>query len=948
MLTIKDAIIKFANKASNAFASYSYPKGSVASMSFVITSKGDVSYASFEDGGKINKNDSVHVSSGSTIQIINRINISEFSLNVLDSWRYDKIIPKTEILKSIGLKTEFYSGTVASIFGTFLHELTHVANFHVYTDSFKALVNMYLDNRVAAYSIVSESFADQSLAVSLMSRFEKSPEVFYLYPYNNFVRGWAETEAGAAGYVGTYVFGLFYMKALSILIKNIAKTFAFRYSQLTQGGLEQNVLESINPIALMFKRIFYRMVANNVTEDSLIENIINDFTQYKETLADVIYSVISSDRQELEHGEVSFNSIREALASIFINRYGFDRACKVSFATDEGNSLYEDFVELVVTSVTSDFVYYLMSALTQDYKEEIIQALKVCKYEIEEGLTKNNKDAIIEQVKNKVVAVFFSLFAIAAYYNIRDLSGDILLSADYIIAWVSRMKEYIDRIMNLAGNLDDLWSTLFGEEYKNSEFNIIKHSIFTGADKTESYNLIVAALKAIYKSFGAPEEYVDSCLETRSLKKFESTLDLPASLFVAINTFTEVYPITGSDESMSNLISVSSSFTYNVKSDFYGYKFAKNNNIANIANKYVSVIKNNKNIRYITGIFLLVNYICAEAANWAYNILYRSKLTPQDIEGMYREYDNIKFLTEIEAKQFYNKIVGHLSEYFEAFKTIKLSFSSSIKKTITAISKHTMTKNVSAFDRLVDYIFPANFSDMLAIYKSTGTQMRIIEFTNEFVKTIFNDSSLNTLIKKKVELIEKYNEKRSSEKYKDELEEVQKQIDAIIRNIVKSFVHDIHSKELWDFMKEKYGELDVEEEGQNTEKEENNEEKHKRITKEQLIEAILRLIHNNNSMQKIIGFINTSFSSEWETAYNKILKENPMPVSKKDYKDAYDRAKSIIDGLRLIPSQTEVLEIINKDGYEGIERMRNQIGKKSEDLVQVFDLIVNSVQLKHK
>ncbi|MCS7317886.1 MAG: hypothetical protein NZZ41_06245, partial [Candidatus Dojkabacteria bacterium] len=292
MLTVKDAIIKFASKASNTFASSSYPKGSVASMNFVVTSKGNVSYASFEEGGKIGKENSVHLSSGSTVQIINKINISEFSLGVLDSWRSGKIIPKTEILKSIGLRTEFYSGTVASIFGTFVHELTHVANFHVYTDSFKKLVNMYLDNRVAAYSIVSESFADQSLALSLLSRFEKSPEVFYLYPYNDFVRGWAETEAGAAGYVGSYVFGMFYVKALATLIKNLSKVYSFRYSQLTQGGLEkENILESINPIALMFKRIFYNMVYNNVSEESLIEKIIDDFISYREKLSDIIYSL---------------------------------------------------------------------------------------------------------------------------------------------------------------------------------------------------------------------------------------------------------------------------------------------------------------------------------------------------------------------------------------------------------------------------------------------------------------------------------------------------------------------------------------------------------------------------------------------------------------------------------------------------------------------------------
>ncbi|MEM4166789.1 MAG: hypothetical protein QW255_05535, partial [Candidatus Bilamarchaeaceae archaeon] len=205
-------LISYLNKSANMYDQKTHTSG--ASIKFMITSNPEGSYAMLTNSGEIKKDAAIKLSeSENSFNILNVINIDKNTLDIFESWRGDNITPKSKVGESGNLQVEYDYGTLCFPMHICLHEITHVANYHVFSEAFNDMISYYLKQSKNSINVISEAKPISVPEPLIYQRYRKSREVFFLYPFNNFVRAWAEVEAGSAGYFAAF-FTMVYLLSL--------------------------------------------------------------------------------------------------------------------------------------------------------------------------------------------------------------------------------------------------------------------------------------------------------------------------------------------------------------------------------------------------------------------------------------------------------------------------------------------------------------------------------------------------------------------------------------------------------------------------------------------------------------------------------------------------------------------------------------------------------------
>ncbi|MEM4483820.1 MAG: hypothetical protein QXS19_07875, partial [Candidatus Methanomethylicia archaeon] len=409
-------LLSYLNKVANKY-SESTNADNRAKVNFVVTIKPGGSYATMK-GGKIKSKNSIDASkSDELIQIINIININKNEIDTVESWASDTLLDKYKMGEESGIFSDVSYGTLSTFFNIILHEITHAANYHVYSEAFGRLIEFYIRNSKTALSPVYETYPDGLPKNLILNRFLKSKEVFYLYPYNNFVRAWAEIEAGSAGFTANVFASAFILRFIYYLMYGYKKIKNDSHKILVNQNQSSN-----NPYAFIYKMIVDAIISK--TKDASV------FLNRKHDLYKTLFTYLTSSEAMKDYASsnnlVSLTHVQNIISSVFKPRYGFFRATKILFATDEGASYYRDFVHTFAAGVANDIMYYYVKYLTSSKFLSKLQNFieqKISEYEDHVKSGKEPSTFFESNVRIDIINIVTELIYTCAVNVVKDLAG---------------------------------------------------------------------------------------------------------------------------------------------------------------------------------------------------------------------------------------------------------------------------------------------------------------------------------------------------------------------------------------------------------------------------------------------------------------------------------------------------------------------------------------------
>lgn len=951
-------LLSYLNKVANKY-SESTNSDNRAKVNFVVTIKPGGSYATMK-GGKIKSKNSIDASKGDDlIQIINIININKNEIDTVESWASDKLLDKYKMGEESGIFSDVSYGTLSTFFNIILHELTHAANYHVYSQAFGKLIEFYVRNSKTALSPVYETYPD-GLPRSLISdRFLKSKEVFYLYPFNNFVRAWAEIEAGSAGFTANVFASAFILRFIYYLMSGYKKI-----KNDSHKILVNQKQYSSNPYAFIYKMIVDAIISK--TKD------VSFFLNRKHDLYRTLFNYLTSSEAMKDYGSsnnlVSLTHVQNIISSVFKPRYGFFRAAKILFATDEGASYYKDFVYTFAAGVANDIMYYFVKYLNSSKFLSKLQSFidqKISEYESYVGDGKDPSAFFESNVRIDIINMVTELIYTCAVNVVKDLAGDLEIGANYSGLWLKHITSYPDVAM-LSNFIDGIYKVLLNagdRSYKNtypehdSVMRMLKDTIYLNEEKTESYYAVRRLMSAIYSAIGANEYYFDSVIEGGGTLKALSSLNIDNATIVSINTYTEVYPIAGSSMVNSKIIGELANASIDVSKSLSKMAVGISDlfHIRSYASQFALDLPRD-NMRYTGSVFALIMFLCYHAVNWAYKII-------GDLEyGRYRELLKGKF----DVNAYLSMVERFINNTDKVTFDIQKMYVDSVSDVISSIDNRGL-RNVSGFGNAVNHLYPANFSDLVVLYKSIGAQFRLLELTYKFFVDLFSDKygNITSLIGRKMDILkeiermqrenEQPDRRRSRRRSKsvdindlqesgdsfdsisealEKVREVQKKIDDLVKNAVDSFIYQMVDLEqfLKDIMTGK-GQVDDEDEEDDEKENENendNKEEKYRFSDEEIKDLVISMIYNNKSLSEVFATVAQVYSSGNKEVYDDIMAKNPIP---EDFEDRLSDVKSKADDyLSIISEMPDVFTYTTEEGVNKVQSIKNKYPEYADDI----------------
>lgn len=914
-------LISYLNKSSNLYDQKTHTSG--ASIKFLITSNPEGSYAMLTKSGEIKEDAAIKLSeSENSFNVLNVINIDKKTLDIFESWREDTIIPKSKMGESGNLQVEYDYGTICFPMHICLHEITHVANYHVFSEAFNDMISYYLKQSKNSINVISEAKPINVPEPLIYQRYRKSREVFFLYPFNNFVRAWAEVEAGSAGYFAAF-FTMIYL--LSLLNRFLSYSASYK-------NYSVDILNKLDdPYAYLFTSISDLIIEmenqdSSVSQDvnksrgrkhySKAESWKNFVDKTKTVLYTKCYTKLTSDLNN-KGGEI-INNVSNIISSIFPSdyNYGFFRAAKVFFATDEGSVLYPDFINLIAAGLSNEIAYYYVYNFTynKSFLENFSNRFYKLKKEFQEYISQpsdggNKIKSFIERKRTEILDLVNYIFLEIAKKVIADAYGDVNVASDYTSGWFNAISSYASLLQTVCF-MDLNWDLLLSrkESYEGNckvskLYSFVKNIIYTGDEKTEAYNDAVDLTSSIYHICGANPHYVYNALESKTLEYMQSNFKLSKGDIIAINTYTEVKPIAGDASTNAKLYNE----TINA---------ARRMDYEHVASYVNSIMKTKRmHMKHTGSVFVLVAFFAIKACEW------QSKIT---LEIDYRKFINMDTTDFSEMLHNLNQYVRFL---YDVAKNMKSSYQNEIRSVLNSTNSLGV-RNATAFNAALDIIFPANFSDIVLLYKAVGAQMRITEFHYEFYNRLYDGhyGDIRSLVAEKEKLLEELNNKNNKlEKNQEEVDaikkrirELQKDIDAMFKSAVFSYIGELDEIDtLVEIMKNK-----------------NNKRDREKEMKELIYQILIGMIHKKVKFEKIFIAINEI------TALYEMFGDDVVDIIKAQYE------KYIIDINSLSPNvKNEInkkIEIYN-DIVNTLPEQKEQLLQKypdyAKDIEKMYDIL---------
>ncbi|MEM4484187.1 MAG: hypothetical protein QXS19_09735, partial [Candidatus Methanomethylicia archaeon] len=576
-------------------------------------------------------------------------------------------------------------------------------------------------------------------------------------------------------------------------------------------------------------------------------------------------------------------------------------------------------------------------------------------------------------VRIDIINIVTELIYTCAVNVVKDLAGDLEIGANYSGLWLKHITSYSDVIM-LSNFIDGIYKVLLNDgnrTYKSTFPNhdilmrMLKDAIYLNEEKTDSYYIVRKVMSAIYSAIGANEYYFDSVIEGGGTLKALSSLNIDNATIVAINTYTEVYPIAGSAMVNSKILGELTGASIDVSKSLS--KMASNVSdlihIKSYANKFVLDLPRD-NMRYTGSVFALIMFLCYHAVNWAYKII-------GDLEyGRYRELLRGKF----DVNNYLSMVERFINNTDKVTSDIQKMYVDSVSDVISSIDSRGL-RNVSGFGNAVNHLYPANFSDLVVLYKSVGAQFRLLELTYKFFSDLFSDKygNITSLIDtkmdilKEIERIQKESERpdrtRSGKRSKsadivnlqeskesldsvsealEKVKEIQKKIDEVVRNAADSFIYQIVDLEqfLKDVMtgKGQFDDDDDEDERENENEEDNKEEKY-RFSDEEIKNLIISMIYNNKSLSEIFATVVQIYSSGNKESYDDVMSKNPIP---ENYEDKLSFVKSKADDyLSIISEMPDVITYTTESGLAKMQSLKNKYPEYANDITNIEQMYIS-------
>lgn len=813
---VSKEVLKYLNFATNKLAKDSKAPHSNVSISFAIKSEKGGSYATLQDSLKYKKSNSVMVTSGDELKLTNIINISETKLKVLDSF-VGQLIDKDVILQETGMSdSKYLCGTAAFVFNVVVHEVTHAVNFHVYSEGFERMINYYLDAQSSGFNVLSESYSADFPRNTVAMRYSKAPSVFFLYPYNNFVRGWAEVEAGAAGftaavfYVGMVLRCILYL--LSVHEDDQYSTFYGLYKK-------SNFDVDSDPLPALFGELVYPILSGSMRPEDLDNMLSSDDLWVK--IYDSVYNLLVKGVQSkrLMEGALGLNEVFRMINDNFEYNYGFHKVMRYMFGLID-DDLQDKFLNMLFHAVAGEVAYSLKHELLND-KSRLMGVLK--KY-MGVSIDKSFAD-IIRDLK----PVLYEAYASVIIYSL----GDIALSADYIVGWSVAMTPYLIKLYERIRDFDSLVYGMRDVSGLNFISQILRKP--EGADYyTNTMNILLRGLSAIIQVSGGPEDYAEHLVLSKNVKHINiGSLKSSLSQMISYSVSLGVYDMldTANDgnkgfrQNLQNL-------HYTVSSKYSGASDVKNDKFGEVLTLY-----NSGSLNVFAGAgtpFLLVKMFAILSTNWAYNIA-------EDIKSS--STDAVKIFSADSLGEALFNTIEKLSEDLDA---IRDKFVSLVKQNVYSSTNKII--NIASFEHIVPYLYPTSVSDFSVFYNAVGCQMRAYEYGAKLHKMITDHEELKRLVKEKNDLINKISGDTDGSKKKDtqqeqdilsQIEQMQNNIDTVLNKIVYEFIKTITTKNIWELWPEVHPEEQEEEE----EKPQEPNKKEVPMTKKQLVEVLLKILH---------------------------------------------------------------------------------------------------------
>ncbi|MEM5877264.1 MAG: hypothetical protein QXF12_00125 [Candidatus Aenigmatarchaeota archaeon] len=940
-MKFQSILLNYLNSVVNKYSNVSNADNRVK-VNYVVTIKPGGSYATMK-GGRIKAKNSIDASqSDDSVHIINIININKNELDTIESWQNETLLDKYKMGESSGIFSDVSYGTISTFLNIVLHEITHAANYHVYSKPFGKLIEFYIRNRKTALSSVYEVYPEGLLNM-LNDRFLKSKEVFYLYGYNNFVRAWAEVEAGSAGFTANVFASAFVLRFLYYLMFGSKKVENDSHKIL----VNQNQY-SINPYAFIYKMIV----------DAIVSKISDKefFLAKKFDLHDTLFNYLSSSEAIKDYGSgnnlLSLIHVQNIIANIFKPRYGFFRAAKILFAVDEGAEYYNDFVRVFASGVSNDIVYYYVKYLTSSkFLNRFLNFIKNKIEEYESFVSSGNEPAKFfeSNVRKEIMNMATEMIYVCAINIVKDLAGDLEIGANYSGLWLQAITNY-DYLPTLSNFADDVVNILLREGNQTKSGDNIKYLldniIYLMGDKTKSYDYIKRLMSSIYSAIGANENYFESIIEGGGTLKAVSSLNISNSTIVAINTYTEVYPISGSASANSKIFESLSNAQIDTSKSIskMAVRISDLSKIKSYSARFYSSLPR-ENLRYTGSVFFLIMFLCYNAVNWAYEIIGKLEY------GKYR--DLLKGNFDV------NNYLSVIKRFIENTDHVMLSMQKMYIDNVSNIISSIDTKglrNVSGFSAAINNLYPANFSDLVVLYKSVGAQFRLLELIYKFFDDLDGNKfgDIHSLIKEKNELIKdiekikrNQSDKRDSEILNnkiDKLNILQGNIDSLILSAVDKFIFDI--VDLENYIKEIMigkGQVDEEEEEEEEEKKKEDDEKKQeepyKFSEEEIRNLVTAMIYNNSNLGDVFEtVVNVVFSGKKDT-YDEVMNNNPIGG---DFENKLPEIKPKADSYLSVMSEIpDMMTYLAENGKEKMKSLRKKYPDYAKDIEKIENLYGN-------
>ncbi|MEM5878762.1 MAG: hypothetical protein QXF12_07850, partial [Candidatus Aenigmatarchaeota archaeon] len=627
------------------------------------------------------------------------------------------------------------------------------------------------------------------------------------------------------------------------------------------------------------------------------------------------YTKLTSDLNN-KGGEV-INSVSNIISSIFPSdyNYGFFRAAKIFFATDEGSVLYPDFINLLAAGLSNEIAYYYVYNFTYNktFLENFSNRFYKLKKEFQEYISQpadggNKIKSFVERKRTEILDLVNYIFLEIAKRVISDAYGDVNVASDYTSGWFSAISSYASLLQTVCF-MDLNWDLLLDrkENYegncKSSKlYSFIKNIIYTDNEKTESYSDAVDLTSSIYHICGANPHYVYNALDSKTLEYMQSNFKLSKNDIIAINTYTEVKPIAGDSGTNSKVYNA----TINA---------AKNMDHEHVATYINGIMKTRRaHMKHTGSVFVIVAFFAIKACEW------QNKIT-EDIN-----YEKFIKLDTTDFAEMLHSLNQYVRFLYDVARNMKSSYQNEIRSVLNTTNSLGV-RNATAFNAAIDIIFPANFSDIVLLYKAVGAQMRITEFHYEFYNRLYDGhyGDIKSLVSEKEKLLEELNNKNKTEKSQEEvniikkkIRELQKDIDAMFKSAVFSYI----------------GELDEIDTLVTIMKNKNNAKNREKEMQELIYQILVGMIHKKVKFEKIFIAINEI------TALYEMFGDNVIDVIKAQYE------KYIIDINSLSPN---VKNEINKrmEIYNEIVNMlpeyKDQLLQKypeyAKDIEKMYDIL---------